>query len=152
MQRKTKHRPITLTDDQIKSILNGEKTQFVRRAACNESTGKIRKGPGYLDLTDPNVLTACPYGQIGDELWVKESFLRLSNGGICYRSDFDFQMNNHIVRGTRQRWCPANMMTKKQSRLTLKIEKVQLKRIQEMSQEDLILNDRNLSENAFKAQ
>lgn len=61
-------------------------------------------------------------------------------------------MNNHIVRGARQRWCPANMMTKKQSRLTLKIEKVQLKRIQEMSQEDLILNDRNLSENAFKAQ
>jgi hypothetical protein len=64
-------RPIIFSGEMVRAILAGKKTQT--RRVIKPSWSRC------LDLDDPDdrdkALAACPYGQIGDRLWVRETFV-----------------------------------------------------------------------------
>ena len=75
----------------------------------------------------------CPYGQVGDRLWVRESFGYLIDGGIAYRANCD---SWHLKHGLTIPWKPSIHMFRKDSRITLEITGVRVERLQEITEED----------------
>jgi len=63
-----KERPIIFSTEMVRAILDGRKTQ-ARRV--------IKKW-----TNNPDLLAQCPYGQIGDRLWGRETF--------CIESDYEY--------------------------------------------------------------
>ncbi len=57
----------------IRAILGGRKTQ-TRRIAKLADDGHVRLAHRRWHPDDPNAALACPYGQPGDRLWVRETW------------------------------------------------------------------------------
>ncbi len=71
----------------------------------------------------------CPYGQVGDRLWVRETWMPYNcMGGILYKADGDMH----------GRWKPSIHMFRKDSRITLEITEVRVERVQEIDSWDCI--------------
>lgn len=68
-------RPILFSAPMVRAILEGHKTQ-TRRVAKLTDTGRVKAvgSPKNWHVDDPAATLACPYGQPGDQLWVRESF------------------------------------------------------------------------------
>jgi hypothetical protein len=78
-------------------------------------------------------LVKCPYGKVGDRLWVRETFRPsedpLSNS-IFYRADEEY----HKGAG----WKPSIHMPRWASRLTLEIIDIRVERVQDISHRDAL--------------
>jgi hypothetical protein len=140
-----RERPILFSGPMVRAILEGRKTQ-TRRV--------IRPQPMVADEFDSATMTAawqsgdvnvrCPYGQPGDRLWVRETYLAMSIAGgpvrdvmysdwedydICYPTKADkYPLGWKVV--------PAIHMPRSESRLTLEITEVRVQRLQEISNEE----------------
>lgn len=79
----------------------------------------------------------CPYGQVGDVLWVRETFLNISEfkeaplfsnvlGDFVYKADTDFIGCNQ--------WKPSIHMPKKAARIFLEIQSITIERLQEITE------------------
>ncbi len=77
----------------------------------------------------------CPYGQVGDRLWVRETHLIDSQGKVFYRADDD---ESTQVKGEFYNWKPSIHMPRYYSRITLEITEVRVERVQEMWMKDAI--------------
>ena len=97
----------------------------------------------------------CPYGQVGDRLWVKETFSTdfknyYPHDPIWYRTDDDRASlieHRNGVQGiwspeSKQfvpfKWKPSIFMRRAFSRLTLEITKIRVERLRDISEEDAI--------------
>lgn len=118
-----KERPILFSAPMVRAILNGTKTQT--RRAC--------KGQRELSNIHDFQLDRCPYGKIGELLWVRETFLQDTNGFI-YRADGDFEGNAVILGG----WKPSIYMPRWASRINLEVTGIRVERLQDISEEDAI--------------
>lgn len=78
----------------------------------------------------------CPY-QVGQKIFVKESFVdfRNNNSDIFYKSDFDL---NNLVKTVDLKWKPAQHMKQEHSRITLEITDIKVERLQDISEDDAI--------------
>jgi len=107
----TKSRPILFSGPMVRAILDGRKTQTRRLVNRVSGHGQVRQfqrstTPGYdwqfrcrrglwQDYRDSQFLTLCPYGQPGDELWVRETWAPYSadavneEGEVIYRASYD---------------------------------------------------------------
>jgi len=136
-----KERPIIMTADSVQAILDGRKTQTRRvirpqppnetayviagedesRALCISAYGNGE----FSDGSDP--WRRCPYGMVGDRLWVKERFFRRGDAiyytGAILPADVAVQSPIFMPR------CA--------SRITLEIAEVRVERVQEISAEDV---------------
>lgn len=155
-------RPILFSAPMVRAILAGEKTQ-ARRIA------KPRHVPSLLDGTwaDSYVLNEgnrewlmrdCPYGAIGDRLWVRETWCYVTDSfavscGAGYRADESFllfsfdtavipdgstvynAMNEQWPENV-DKWRPSIYMPRWASRITLEITDVRLQRLQGISEDD----------------
>lgn len=97
-----KERPILFSGAMVRALLEGRKT-VTRRAMRIQPVLKGRLwqvyGAGWSDSMDSvpcvyghSLAVACPYGQVGDRLWVRETWsdVNLSGApGIAYRADGD---------------------------------------------------------------
>lgn len=159
-----KEHPILFKPEMVRAILEGRKTMTRRvvkpqpenvEYCCTCIKVKhfyIPKNPKPLSKYEPThkVLTIkCPYGQIGDHLWVREAW------GIYQRSDcmpsgkpYD---GAYIYRATdtipdipdyaivkKFKWHPSIHMPRKFSRVTLEITDIKVERIQDITEEDAI--------------
>ena len=150
------------TSPMVRAILEGRKTQ-TRRVA------KPVKHPDLGNLYTPGALAmghepqhvinrACPYGQPGDRIYVRETFVQgykadPETGAVC---DYD-EEGNDIPMTTWYRatdggltwvnddgwetnvpWRPSIHMPKELSRIWLEITGVRLERIQEITPDDCI--------------
>tara|TARA_B100001105_G_C22361516_1_gene430568 strand:+ start:719 stop:1372 length:654 start_codon:yes stop_codon:yes gene_type:complete len=148
-------KPILFNGDMIRAILEGRKTQ-TRRIAKNvvfdskfRSKWKaVHKHTEVAIDTPPAMLgDVCPYGQLGDRLWVREAHAfvpmpayRCSTGiyqqinpsddyeACVYRENFD--------RARSFPWRPSIHMPRWASRITLEITDVRVERLQDISAED----------------
>ena len=79
-------------------------------------------------------IAKCPY-QVGQKIFVKESFVdfRSNNSDIFYKSDFEI---NNLVKTADLKWRPAQHMKQEHSRLTLEITDVKVERLQDISVDD----------------
>lgn len=116
----------------LRAILSGQKT-VTRRGAKpvkHPDLGNIY-APGALVLeNEPQhvINRACPYGQPGDRLWVRETFRDARNAGagrVLYRATGD------VACG----WKPSIHMPRWASRILLEVTAVRVERLQEISED-----------------
>jgi hypothetical protein len=138
-------RPILFSALMVRAILDGRKTQTRRVMKPQPITGKDSFG-GYMKLKGyeadyPDDMAwliekACPYGQAGDRLWVRETWTDkgVMDGQYAYRADGE--PPPWIATEESFRWRSSIHMPKTASRITLKITDVRVQRLQEISEED----------------
>lgn len=148
-----RERPILFSAPMVRAILAGNKTQ-TRRIA------KPVKHPDLGNLYDAGALVlehepqhvidrACPYGQPGDRLWVRESFMDLRGTGVEHydgdgcRQRYAFAADSppgSYADETRKdyglRWKPSIHMPRAACRLVLEIIGVRVERLNEISEAD----------------
>lgn len=169
-----KERPILFSAQLVRAILEGRKTQTRRVVKLGEhaegadrfitapaSDGKhcgsfwpIRRG-ATIDCP-----VACPYGQPGDRLWVRETWavqrhepcepherdwqelysptIRYLADGATRHVQGDRATGVGIYHGPVEKSRPSIHMTRWASRITLEITDVRVQRVQDISEEDAI--------------
>ena len=100
----------------VRALLDGRKTQTRR----------------VVKTGSPDDWNACPYGVIGDLLWVRETWGESGYNRIEYRAAPADGSDFRCV----SRWRPSIHMPRFASRITLRITDVRVQRVQEISEED----------------
>lgn len=146
---KAKEHPILFSTPMVKAILEGRKTQTRRviksfgqytvenRLWDDEDRGSNiepvminKSGPwkgsncSIIDNTHH-----CPYGTIGDILWVRETF-KFLDPDYAYKADFIFGIDEGI------KWKPSIFMPRKACRILLEIINIKVERLQDISPGD----------------
>lgn len=157
---KSKERPILFSGPMVRAILDGKKTQ-TRRVLKDSSADTVevrhvsgRKWVemfvvGRVDGKNPDNRPTetkawhikCPYGEVGDRLWVRETWCQDGRGGcekngedaVYYRADFP--KDGIAWKGF---WKPSIHMPRWASRITLEITGLRVERLQDISEEDAI--------------
>lgn len=131
-----KERPILFSAAMVRAILNGTKTQ-TRRVAKLTANGHVKEPGGHRrwHTADFDARLACPYGQPGDLLWVREAWAPhpLDGRFIFYRERVACEAGFPVWSGP---WKPGIHMPRWASRITLKITGVRVERLQDISDAD----------------
>ena len=155
-------KPILLTGEMVRSTLAGLKTKTRRPLkpqpegppegwyadAYNHSDRWCFWGPrGTKDsgrCTLP--LFKCPFGQVGDRLWVRETwypaFSRVEyDNGCVYKADYGVRLdlvNEFYPHPPKKRggWNPSIHMPRWASRITLEITDIRIELVQEITEEE----------------
>lgn len=152
-----KERPIIFSAPMVRALLNGTKSQtrrvvkFQKEPTTYPETDGIKfvqiGGKQYWWNSQPDhpahVTKACPYGQPGDRLWVRESW-RVRGG-----REFEYQQDRSQVmyRATHYedgfplgwesyKWRPSIHMPRWASRILLEITAVRVERLADISKDD----------------
>jgi hypothetical protein len=135
-------RPILFSAPMVRALLAGTKL-MTRRVAKLTANGHVKEPGGHRRWhpADPNASQACPYGQPGDRLWVRETWayqihaLASNNheaeGPWVYAAD-----NPQAHERLCDRWRPSIHMFRPASRITLEITGVRIERLQDISESD----------------
>lgn len=157
-----KERPILFNGAMVRALLAGTKTQ-TRRVVKPQPTGFVG-GPGVtLCDSSPAPLVPmndfagtcgheiiCPYGQPGDRLWVRESFMPIpleaapgpsqTPWSIAYAAGGQTELlapsSYNPTLYNYERWTPSIHMPRWASRITLEITSVRVERLQDISRGD----------------
>ena len=118
----------------VRAILEGRKTQTrrVAKPVKHPDFGNLYT-PGALAIEPQHVIDrACPYGQPGDRIYVRETF---GYGGDAYTPDIYFRASQQDapIQGC---WHPAIHMRKADARIWLEITSVRVERLQDISEAD----------------
>ncbi len=137
-----KSRPILFSAPMVRALLAGTKTQ-TRRAAKLNCSGRFEKAGKQWHQwhrDDPAAVNACPYGQPGDCLWVKEThrFDGLDPKiAIANRAAESVQFFADEADATVA-WRPSIFMHRWASRLTLEITEIRVERLQAITEADAL--------------
>jgi len=78
-----------------------------------------------------------PYGQVGDRLWVRETWYQdISGGLVCYKADYPIGDKDWPPNNTAGKIKPSIFMPRWASRITLEITEVRVERVQGISPAD----------------
>ncbi len=155
-----KERPIIFSDDSVRAILEGRKTQTRRVikipegiAAKYEYKGDdggnelLPKQSGHYWMNGYAMWRPklCPYGKVGDRLWVRETFAYMQNLEACaragepceiaYKADQPKEVSDEDLREVFF-WKPSIFMPKWAARTWLEITNIRVERLCEISEED----------------
>lgn len=145
-----KERPILFNAAMVRAILDGNKTQ-TRRVAKLTSSAHVKEVGGHRRWhpADSEATLACPYGQVGDRLWVREAFrlVKTLPGGAAGDSvppsmvldstrKFEADGATSLPDRVFGKLCPGIHMPRWFSRITLEITGVRVQRLNEISEED----------------
>jgi hypothetical protein len=156
-----KSKPIIMTGDSVSKILSGVKTQ-TRRVVKLKHNGLsypfldgddwyFWEGQGWQRDHILRGPVKCPYGKVGDNLWVKEGWaaekefdhLKPSLITFPYNKDEDpvwYKADKETVGfyGAEKmgKWRSPLFMPKRVSRLTLEMTDIGIERLQDISEED----------------
>lgn len=152
--------PILMSGPMVRATLDGRKTKTRRvvKPQPPEDCGRghvgmyhptiVRRGeeePGPETFgawwCDGEFAVRCPYGNVGDRLWVRESWAPVSAAeegatgrGALYRCDPMFDSMNPADFAWN--WKPSIHMPRWASRLTLEITEVRVERLHDCTEED----------------
>lgn len=157
-----KERPIIFNDEMVRAILSGTKTMTRRpvKGVMPDNGLWLKKPTKTRSGITTHVMDApkhglCPFGSIGDRLWVREAFQgplfdedqvqeywedgsRFENPEFCeYRADGNhepeyFDADDNLRHG----WRPSIHMPRWASRITLEITDVRVERLQDITEDD----------------
>nr|EKX4032403.1 hypothetical protein [Enterobacter cloacae] len=155
--------------EMVRAILDGRKTQTRRIMKVQPSDGFHPTHNGYdLDLNahwytpgvvdkngylqpakkdvfgvaDENEGYTCPFGAVGDRIWVRETWAEAGAGAPdlkLYRANYPEHVPTHyenVPPDDEIRWTPSIHMPRWASRLTLEITGVRVERLASVSDED----------------
>ena len=157
MDKKIKERGIIFNGEMVRAILDGRKTQ-TRRVVKSCTVGrdevspfiKIGKFCGHYPDDLPEVIkNCCPFGQVGDRLWVRETFRVHSRATdvatLSYKASERQSWTQQVARVpielcTKQvspeAWTPSIHMPRWASRITLEITDIRVERLNDISEKD----------------
>jgi hypothetical protein len=127
-----KEHPILFSTDMVKAILEGRKTQ-TRRVIKPQPV--LMDKHYFKDFRKDAGGRVCPYGQVGDRLWVRETWLPFEAQGpnaFLYKADIAL-INLHYLK-----WQPSIFMPRKASRITLEITNTRVERLHDITGADLL--------------
>ena len=113
-----KERPILFSTEMVRAILDDRKTM----------TRRVVKPQPPEDWG-----VKCPYGKIGDVLWVRETFCKYK-GDYLYKADFDPLTRKEFERDNK--WKPSIFMPRSASRISLRITNIRVERLNDITEED----------------
>ncbi len=141
-----KSRPILFSAPMVRALLAGTKTQTRRSLRdgtwLDPKEGVIRMcsvGNGVTGFQS----VACPYGQPGDQLWVRETWAhhvqaqsaeRDEDGPFVYAADGPQALQARLA----SKWTPGIHMFRWASRITLELTDVRVERLQDISEADAL--------------
>ena len=133
-----KERPILFNSEMVRAILEGRKTQTRRVINCKNGDVNGYDGEwieGVYEWAYQSVhglcTAKCPFGQVGDRLWVRETFHSdaMESPTFDYKADMG---NMHFHDG----WTPSIHMPRWASRITLEITGVRVERLCDICEND----------------
>lgn len=165
-----RERGMIFNADMVRAVLNGSKTQTRRIMKVQPSecfnplnmaletdfkahwyTPGVVDKDGYLQPAKKQAFGVasedegytCPFGAVGDRLWVRETF-RLFDSSVecacedhcscsCYHGKPMYRANGN---DSEAKWIPSIHMPRWASRITLEITGVRVERLQDISEED----------------
>ena len=161
-----KERPIIMTADSVRAILDGRKT-MTRRVIKPQPDNVARDDVPFI-YTPKQVVTEngletidhipgdpnkkfiktikCPYGIPGDRLWVREKWQAISLDGQWWhevkehRELYNWAWTNPVepaYKETPPRWLPSIHMPRAASRIALEVVNVRVEQVQDASYHDL---------------
>lgn len=132
-------KPILFSTPMVQAILAGKKTQTRRVVkGVKDSTGWLIPLQGEsefgLSYADGAPTThKCPYGEVGDLLWVRETFAYGKFETIPYlRHSFKATPCEGVV----DKWKPSIFMPRHFSRITLEITDIRVEKLCDISESD----------------
>lgn len=139
-------RPILFSGPMVKAILEGRKT--MTRRVVKPQPIDVVKNKGLenswcavrLNGAFPAV---CPYGQVGDRLWVRETWY-VENNDDYYPYYKASEEHPEIF----PKWRPSIFMPRWASRITLEITGVRVEKLQEITEEDAMKEGVNWQDTA----
>ncbi len=143
-----KEKPILFSGPMVRAILDGRKTQTRRVVKPQPEPGT--DCPYHIGDGSERKARACPYGQPGSTLWVRETWCEASpehrdNAHVrqafyktCTSSEGEEIRREYIRLGHDYRWKSSRFMPRWASRITLEVTGVRAERLQEICAEDAI--------------
>lgn len=140
-----KERPILFSGPMVTAIRAGRKTQTRRvmkpqpehwrcQAPGMEDIGGLSwKGRCYEADSSEDIETACPYGEPGDRLWVRETWAtgsEASGNGYSYRADRE-QWKDRRLGGPD--WRPSIHMPRRACRILLEVAEIRVERLHDIT-------------------
>lgn len=121
-----KQTPILFSTPMVQAILEGRKT--MTRRVINPQPDDISDYGDRIVWT-PDVIK-CPYGEVGDRIWVRETFL-------CYSKDkYEYKANFPKDTFSKAKWKPSIFMPKNACRIWLDVTNIRVERLQYISEAD----------------
>lgn len=157
-----RERPMIFSAPMIRALQAGTKTQTRRLAkfrpraeglnllfsglrAGHYHTGTPEQGwvlssrDGAMLWNDRTYPLKCPHGNVGDRLWVKETWARLTGNGhrFVYRADGDPPMTCGGTEPVQNmKWTSPLFLPRSLSRFTLELTDVRVERLWDITEED----------------
>lgn len=142
-----KQHPILFSTPMVQAILQGNKTQTRRTRKLEEINERASDwvnpfgnlhGDKWVFTAEhgeaKQVRVTCPYGQVGDILWVRETWnYKGKTNNVAYKADFDKE-----ILGICGKWKPSIHMPKAACRIWLQITDIRVERLQNISEQDAI--------------
>ncbi len=146
-----KERPILMNGAMVRATLAGAKTQtrrIIKPQPQMVTDKRIEPWQG-----DPTALLAllaesgrkCPYGQAGDQIWVRETLSHHADNGHYYAATgmhvgplLDYELEPSPSNGIPARTIPSIHMPRWASRILLEIVSVRVERLQDISDADIL--------------
>jgi hypothetical protein len=160
-----KARPIIFSSQMVQSILDGRKTQTRRVIKPQPEVSAegylmgdwLNKPLGGLLLPKlQDIAIHCPLGEIGDVLWVRETYICGLGVGGCIDGnvkkpiDVIYRADDGPNERTAGPWKSPIFMPRSASRITLEITNIRVERLQDISREDAIAEGVRTIEDAIK--
>lgn len=128
-----KERPILFQPPLVVEILGGRKTQ-TRRVVKDPTLARLNYGMPQRFMLVPD----CPYGVVGDRLWVRETWSvsgkKFRPGGrVVYKADGSEALPDDTGK---KRWIPSIFMPRDACRLLLEIIEIRVERLQDIDDND----------------
>jgi len=149
-----KERPILFSGEMVRAILDGRKTQTRRVMKSQPSPNSHdmmmwRKGHQWMEHGSPLQKSLCPYGQVGDRLWVREAWRVEGKHTDSYSSAniganrvhfgrIDYEASIIWDKSIYGKLRPGIFMSRWASRITLEITGVRVERLQEIALRDIV--------------
>lgn len=152
-----KERPILFSAPMVRAILAGDKTQtrrvvkpqphYDRQFSNDGMVLHNKKGDQTTSIHTPLIACHCPYGMPGDRLWVRETWMDLSETGIepitgsrsryAYRADTPAgSYGDETRKEYGLKWRPSIFMPRSACRILLEVVSVRVERLNDISEVD----------------
>lgn len=127
------YKPILFNTQMVRAILKSQKTQ-TRRIIKPQPANPRWNNIGWLGWDDGHGYRMKPPCEIGDILWVRETWDRSPRGPFYYKADGD----RRAKRPGRNPWKPSIHMPKEAARIFLRVMNVRIQRLQEINGKDVL--------------
>lgn len=147
-----KTRPIIMSSESVHAILQNRKTatrrvnryqpsadNTISRKSKITSWWSVSRNGDFDDISVGNIDTigACPYGELGDRLWVKEAFYAYDTNFRLYKADYCADSQKQLG------WSSPIHMPRLASRITLEITDIRFEHLNTLTAEDALLEGIN---------